>query len=91
MLERRVPEIRQFRPLAIVEEFRRSLSREMDFEMELLSMLRYAEMFSDEPKLHVPTPYPEYSSKRVLVMEYARRDQGFRAAILIDAGVDLPQ
>ena len=90
MLERRVPEIRQFRPLAIVEEFRRSLSREMDFEMELLSMLRYAEMFSDEPKLHVPTPYPEYSSKRVLVMEYVEGIKVSERRSLIDAGVDLP-
>lgn len=69
LLEERVPELRQFRPVALVDEFKRSLTRETDFRAELNSMKRYAENFRDEPKLHVPKGFPEFSSRRVLVME----------------------
>jgi len=69
MLEDRVPEIRQFRPLAIVEEFKRSLNRETDFNVERLSMVRYKNNFADEPGLYVPEPFDSLSTRRVLVME----------------------
>lgn len=69
LLERRVPEIRQFRPRALVEEFRKSLNRETDFRTELSSIIRYKRNFADETGLKVPEPYPEYSGRRVLVME----------------------
>lgn len=89
-LEERVPEIRTFRPVAIVEEFRRSLQREMDFGTEMASMVRYREMFSDEPRLHVPQPYPEHSGRRVLVMERVEGIKVSDRAALEAAGIDLP-
>ena len=69
VLERRIPEVRRFRPVAIVDEFRRSLYREMDFTTELANMQRFAANFADEPKLRVPRPYPALCTRRVLVME----------------------
>lgn len=89
-LEQRVPEIRTFRPSAIVEEFRRSLNREMDFATELTSMVRYREMFLDEPGLHVPQPYPEFSGRRVLVMERVEGIKVSDRAALEAAGINLP-
>jgi len=69
VLEDRIEEMRQFRPRAIVEEFRRSLFRETDFNVELQSMLRYKANFADEPGLFVPEPFAELSTSRVLVMQ----------------------
>lgn len=69
LLEARIPETRQFRPCAIVDEFRRSLNRETDFNVERLSMERFKANFVDEPGLHVPEPFPALSTRRVLVME----------------------
>lgn len=88
MLEDRVPELRPFRPLAIVQEFRRSLSREIDFCQELQSMQRFAEHFRDEPGIHVPVPHPQLCSRRVLVMERVRgvkiTDREGMAALAVD-------
>ena len=89
-LEDRVPEARPFRPGAIVEEFRRSLQREMDFGTEMISMVRYREMFADEPRLHVPKPYREHSGRRVLVMERVEGIKVSDRAALEAAGIDLP-
>lgn len=69
LLERRFPEIRPFRPRALVEEFRRSLNRETDFLSEMHAMVRYKRMFADEPRLFVPEPVPALCTRRVLVME----------------------
>ncbi len=69
LLERRFPEVRPFRPRALVEEFRRSLNRETDFLAEMHAMVRYKQMFADEPRLFVPDPVPALCTRRVLVMQ----------------------
>ena len=61
--------LRQYQPTAIMAEFRRSLMKEMDFMVELRNLDRLIANFEDEPFLHIPQPYPEYSSRRVLTME----------------------
>ncbi|MBM4395838.1 MAG: AarF/ABC1/UbiB kinase family protein [Deltaproteobacteria bacterium] len=88
-IEARVPEMRPFRPVAIVEEFRRSLSREMDFSTELSSMQRFAANFADEPMLHVPHGYPQLSTRRVLVMERIEGAKITDRAALDAMGVDV--
>lgn len=89
LLEQRVPEIRAFRPVAIAEEFKRSLTRETDFLVELSSMQRYRQHFADEPMLHVPRPFPEWSTRRVLVMERVEGIKVTEVAALKAQGVDL--
>lgn len=69
-LEERVPEVRQFRPLAAVDEFARNLKRETDFGNELNNIERFRRQFASNTKVHVPITYPELSSRRLLVMEY---------------------
>ena len=68
-LEARVPEVRHFRPRAIVEEFTKSLQRETDFVGEAASMDRFRAMFADEPGLVVPKPFHQWTRRRVLTME----------------------
>ncbi|MBP7494869.1 MAG: phosphotransferase [Spirochaetales bacterium] len=62
-------------PIAIIEEFGRSLEREIDFLVEASHMQRFADMFSRNPHVHVPAVYEEYTTRRVLVMEWV---QGIR-------------
>ena len=62
-------EIEHYRPSATVTEFRRSLLRELDFGTELNNLLVFTQNFAQNPNVHVPTPYPDYSSRRVLTME----------------------
>lgn len=89
LLERRIPESRQFRPKALVEEFKRSLTRETDFTLEMASMLRYKENFKDEVDLIVPKPYQELCTKRLLVMERVEGVKVTDKEALKALGVDL--
>ncbi|SDL40076.1 ABC1 kinase family protein [Halarsenatibacter silvermanii] len=53
----------------IVEEFKESLFKELDFMRELYNIKRFRDNFSHEDQVTSPEVYEEYSSRRVLVME----------------------
>jgi ubiquinone biosynthesis protein len=61
--------LRRYRPVETVREFRRSLLRELDFHRELRNMIRFRKNFADQPDVQFATPYPNLSSRRVLTME----------------------
>ncbi len=66
----RVPEYRGFRPEVAVAEFRRAIERELDFRRELQNMEEFIRNFDKNPNIRIPRPYREFSSKRVLTMEF---------------------
>jgi ubiquinone biosynthesis protein len=70
LAERFLPEVRQYRPLAVVAEFERVLLRELDFCRELRYLQMFRQAFAEEPDVYVPEPYPAYSTGRVLTMEF---------------------
>lgn len=55
---------------AVVNEFDRSIHKEMDFDNELMNIRHLRDNFIHNDKIIVPTIYPDYSSERVLTMEY---------------------
>jgi len=89
LIEQRIPESRQFRPRALVEEFKRSLTRETDFTLEMASMLRYKENFKDEVDLIVPKPFQHLCTKRLLVMQRVEGVKVTDKEALKALGVDL--
>ncbi len=77
------------RPTAIVEEFRRTLDRELDYRMEAGNMERLSGIFLNDPRVYIPGVYREVTTARVLTMEYV---QGIKASYLdrlSDEGYDL--
>lgn len=60
----------RFSPVAVVEEFRRVLLREMDFRLEATACQRFWDMFADDERILVPQVYWEWTTERVFVMEY---------------------
>ncbi len=69
MLAEMNAEFQNYRPRAIAAEFQRTLTRELDFGRELRHMQQFAHDFCDDPCIHIPQPYPELSTSRVLTME----------------------
>jgi ubiquinone biosynthesis protein len=69
LAEKHNEELRRYQPKATVLEFRRSLLREMDFSIERSSMETFIRNFAEEPQVHIPQPYPDQSSRRVLTQE----------------------
>ncbi len=55
---------------SLVDEVRRGLEAETDYEAEAASMSRYADLVADDERLVVPRPCPELSTHHVLAMDY---------------------
>jgi len=54
----------------ILEEFRRSLLRELDYRQEAQNLTLLRRNLSDFDKIVVPAPIDDYTTSRVLTMEY---------------------
>ncbi len=88
-LAERIPEFQNYRPRAVVAEFQRVLSRELDFRRELRNMQQFARDFANNPTIRIPRCYPELSTGRVLTMELIEGIKLAEADRLVEAGLDL--
>ena len=55
---------------ALLAQFRRSLADELDYRKELANLERLRELVGGEDQLQVPEPIADYSTSKVLTMEY---------------------
>ncbi len=69
LLDKHVPESRFFNPVGIVEEFSRTIRKEMDFVEEARNCNRFRKNFQSSPDVYIPKIYLEYATEKVLVME----------------------
>jgi ubiquinone biosynthesis protein len=69
LAERYVDELKPYHPIAVVHEFSRMIRGELDFHRELTNIQKFRQNFADDPTVHFPVPYSEFSSRRVLTME----------------------
>jgi ubiquinone biosynthesis protein len=72
LMERNIEEIAPYRPIKIVEEFARTLEKEIDYTIEATSMERFRRQFLDDPHIYVPKVFRATSTERVLTMEYIK-------------------
>lgn len=54
----------------LLEEFRKSLMDELDYRREADNLATVGGILADHPRIVVPAPYPDFSTGRVLTMEY---------------------
>ena len=57
-------------PVGTVEEFSRSIRRELDFHIEARTIQRFRDNFSEFPALFTPRVFKQYSTADVLIMEW---------------------
>ena len=88
-LEEKVPEVRRYKPKELIQEFTDSLSEEMDFIGEMENLQRFRENFKDEEQLHIPRPFPDLCSRRLLVMEEVKGTKVTDVVTLKQKGIDL--
>jgi len=69
LMEAHFPEMRVYNPVGIVEEFSRSITRELDFFIEAANAAILRKNFDKSAILYVPRVFPEFTTKRVLVLE----------------------
>jgi ubiquinone biosynthesis protein len=69
LLERHVPESRFFNPTGIVDEFSKTIRKELDFVGEARNCSRFGKNFEDNPDIFIPRVYGDLVTEKVLVME----------------------
>lgn len=99
LMERHVAEMEVQRPTRIVEEFARSLEKEIDYTIEAYHTERFARQFLGDHTVYVPKVYRDYNSSRVLTIEYvegikvskieALKNNGCNLRTLAENGADL--
>lgn len=99
LMEQYLEEVQGHRPTVIVEEFARSLAREIDYTVESFNIQRFARQFKGNPIIYVPAIYDDLCTERILVMEYVKgikvshvetlRQQGADLRLLAERGANL--
>jgi ubiquinone biosynthesis protein len=65
-----VPQFKIYNVPAIVEEFKRSILKEIDYENEAMNLKRFSYNFRNDETVHVPKLYSKYSTLKVITMEH---------------------
>jgi len=91
LAEKHLPEFRVFDPVGLVKEFKRVITREIDFKQEASNIERFSAHFKDDNTVQVPRFYPELSSRRVLTMEKVTGIKITDTMALTEAGLDKKQ
>jgi ubiquinone biosynthesis protein len=71
-LDRHTEPGRRLHFAAVLEEFRQSLTRELDYRQEAANLRTLGENLRDFRRIIVPEPIDDYSTSRVLTMDYVR-------------------
>jgi len=88
IMERNIQEMAFYRPVKIVEEFAKTLEKELDYTIEAANMERMAAQFLSDKTIYIPRVYPEESSERVLTMEFIDGIKASDIAAIDRAGLD---
>jgi len=64
-----IPESKFFNPEGIVDEFSKTIRKELDFIVESKNAQRFKRNFAEYKGVCIPTVYPELTTEKVLVME----------------------
>jgi ubiquinone biosynthesis protein len=88
LLESEVAEARRYQPARVVEEFRRSLTRELDLAAEARNIERFERNFRDDPYILIPHVFPQWTSSLMNVQERIDGICGEDTAAIERAGLD---
>lgn len=57
-------------PINVIKEFEKSIKKEIDFTIEASNIERFGRNFQDDMTIYVPKVYRDYSTKKILTMEF---------------------
>ena len=70
LIELEFPDSRRYQPAEIVDQFARSLRRELDLAVEARNMERFARDFADDPEVVVPQVFWQHTNAAINVQSY---------------------
>lgn len=88
LIEKYIPSMRRYEPTTIVNQFERTISKELDFTIEGAHAGRLRRIFRKNDSVLIPKIYWPYTSKRVLTMERVYGTVIDEVEILKTKGID---
>ncbi len=70
LLEKRVPKIKKFSPIKMIEEFSIWTEKELDFKKEAANAKKFGRNFAGSSTVKIPRIYDDFTTSEILVMEY---------------------
>ena len=70
LLESRIPKIRKFTPVKVIEEFSNWTEKELDFKKEAMNAKIFAKNFSESKTVKIPEIYSDFTTNKILTMEF---------------------
>mgnify|MGYP000940738544 FL=1 len=89
LAERFVPDGRRLRPVAVVQDYRRTIFDELNLQREAANAAQLRRNFDQSPMLYVPKVYWDYCRQQVMVMERIRGIPVTDIAALNAQGTDM--
>jgi len=69
LAEKHIEESRIHNPVGVVNEFKKTLLKELDFNIEANNIERFRRNFKDDNTVYIPRVFHDLSSKRILTIE----------------------
>lgn len=88
LVEHEMPEMRRYQPVLVVQQFSRSLLRELDLAAEARNIDRFAENFAGSENIVIPRVYWEWTSESLNVQQWVDGVPGNNLAAAEAAGLD---
>ncbi len=99
LAENHIEELSFHQPVKIVEEFARTIEKEMDYTLEAASMERVSGQFLGDPSVYVPKVFRDFTTRKVLTAEFVDgikvtetetlRKSGYNCPLITDRGADV--
>ena len=86
--DKHVPDMSALNPVGLVDEFSATLIKELDFENEAKNAERFRRQFADDPTIKIPEVYRDFTTSRVLTMDFLRGTSVADLEGLERAGID---
>ena len=88
VVESQLPDLRRYRPVEVVRQFRTSLRSELDFAAECRHAERIAASFADDPGVVVPRVHWQWTCERLNVQDFIDGIPAGNLAAVDAAGLD---
>jgi ubiquinone biosynthesis protein len=88
LMEKNIEEAEIYRPTKIVDEFARSIEKEINYKIEAQHAERFARQFAGNESIYIPRIFNQTTTGRILTMEYVDGVKASDIHLLEKAGLD---
>ncbi len=86
--QRNNPEMEAINLVGVVEEFGKTINKELDFRHEAANIIRFSHCFEGDPDIYVPKVYLEFTTEKILVEEFIEGVKVSEMETLLSSGSD---